>query len=38
MYEEALNTELNGRLNVVEERLVLYNIVSGPEVKLKGVP
>ena len=37
MYEEVLSPKLGNRLNAVEERLVLYNIVSGLEVKLEGI-
>ena len=37
-YKEALSAKLDGYPNAMAERLVLYNIVSGPEVKLKGVP
>jgi hypothetical protein len=37
-YEVALSAKLGGCLNAAEESLVLYNIVSGLEMEMVGVP
>jgi hypothetical protein len=38
LYEEAPSAALDGHPNAMEERIVLCNVVSGPKMKLKGVP